>query len=70
MILRTTLSSMLRVLKEDYDIVFSDKKWIENNINQRKNIFDFNTDKEFNELDINETMKKISRLSQLENFLV
>ena len=54
-----TFSSMLRVLKErDYDIVFSDKKWIENNINQRKNIFDFNTDKEFNELDINETMKK------------
>ena len=35
-----------------YDLIFSDKKWIENSKNQRENIYDFEEDKVFKKLDI------------------
>lgn len=41
-----------------YDLIFSDKKWIENYKNQRENIFDFNEDKVFERSDILKLIKR------------
>lgn len=45
------------VIKEDdYDLVFSDKKWIENSKNLRNNIFDYTADRTFYIKDLDEIM--------------
>ena len=41
-----------------FDLIFSDKKWIENSQNQRANTYDFKEDKMFNK-EILEIIKKI-----------
>ena len=41
-----------------FDLIFSDKKWIENSQNQRANTYDFKEDKTFNKREILEIIKK------------
>tara|TARA_B100000029_G_scaffold480806_1_gene529201 strand:+ start:3146 stop:4228 length:1083 start_codon:yes stop_codon:yes gene_type:complete len=54
-----TLKILYSVLNEkDYDLVFSDKKWIENSKNQRNNIFDYSSDQAFGKLEFEEVMRK------------
>jgi len=54
-----TLKTLYNASKEkDYDLVFSDKKWIENSKNQRDNLFYFPTDQTFDNLDFVEAMRK------------
>ena len=53
-----TLSLLYRVAKEgNYDLVMSDKKWIENLDNQRQNIFFYPTDQTFGVSEIMEEMR-------------
>ena len=59
----TISSSTLKILyeqakKNDFDLVFSDKKRIVNSQNQRENIFVYPTDKTFNNSDITEAIKQ------------
>ena len=52
-----TFKVLFNVLNEDdYDLVFSDKKWIEKSKNQRHNVFDYPADKVFNNIDLNKVM--------------
>jgi len=52
-----TFNILFDVVKEDdYDLVFSDKKWIENSKNQRDNIFDYTADRTFYIKDLDEIM--------------
>ena len=53
-----------------FDLVFSDKKWIENSQNQRVNIYDFQEDKTFNKREILEIIKKFDDPISQENYLV
>lgn len=55
----STLKTLYSHAKEnDFDIVFSDKKRIENSQNQRENIFVYPADKIFSNSDITEAIKK------------
>ena len=56
-------TSILKILynhakENDFDLVFSDKKRIENSQNQRENIFVYPTDKTFSNSDITEAIKQ------------
>lgn len=52
-----TFKVLFNVLNEDdYDLVFSDKKWIEKSKNQRHNVYDYSADKVFNNIDLNKVM--------------
>lgn len=52
-----TFEILFNVLNEDdYDLVFSDKKWIEKSKNQRHNSFDYLSDKVFNNIDLDKIM--------------
>ena len=54
-----TLKTLYSHAKEnDFDIVYSDKKWIEGVQNQRENIFAYPTDKILNNSDITEEVKE------------
>ena len=53
-----TLTTLYSVAKEkNYDLVFNDKKRIENSKNQRDNTFYYSTDQTFNNLDFVEAMR-------------
>ena len=59
----TISTSTLKILynhakENDFDLVFSDKKRIENSQNQRENIFVYPTDKTFSNSDITEAIKQ------------
>jgi len=45
-------------IKKDYDLVFCDRRYIENSKNQRNNMFSYPTDKYFENSDIVEEMRK------------
>jgi len=45
-------------IKKDYDLVFCDRRYIENSQNQRNNIFSYSADKYFENSDIVEEMRK------------
>ena len=45
-------------IKKDYDLVFCDRRYIENSQNQRNNIFSYSADKYFENSDIIEEMRK------------
>ena len=54
---KNSISILFAAIKEkDYDFVFSDKKWMENNLNLRENTFDFTSDREFINSDFIEAM--------------
>ena len=56
---RDTLKILYDCSKQSYyDLIFSDKKWIENSKNLRENIFDFKEDKVFEKIEILELIKK------------
>ncbi|SVC83099.1 uncharacterized protein METZ01_LOCUS335953, partial [marine metagenome] len=51
----STLKTLYSHAKEnDFDLVYSDKEWIENSQNQRESIFAYPTDKIFSDSDITE----------------
>jgi glycosyltransferase involved in cell wall biosynthesis len=53
----STLTILFNTLNEEnYDLVFSDKKWIENSKNQRNNIYDYSYDRSFNNSELNKIM--------------
>ena len=59
----TISTSILKILynhakENDFDLVFSDKKRIENSQNRRENIFVYSTDKTFSDSDITEAIKQ------------
>ena len=59
----TIYTSTLKILynhakENNFDLVFSDKKRIENSQNQRENIFVYPADKTFNNIDITEAIKQ------------
>ena len=54
---RNALKTLYDVLNEkNYDLIFSDKKWVENSKNLRKNTFDYPSDQEFKDSDFNEIL--------------
>ena len=54
-----TLTTLYSASNEkDYDLVFSDKKWIENSKNQRNDIFYYPADQTFDNSDLAEVMRR------------
>ena len=52
------LSKLYQIaVEKNYDLVFCDHEWIENNVNQRKNCFSYEKDKEIKKKDLLEEMK-------------